>query len=243
MSLNGKEGVAASASQCADDRPTYDLRFVRGATHLMVGPSGSGKTYRTCDILRMKDHLIEGGEDIKNVVFCYAAWQPIYARMQAEGVVTKFVKKKPTEDEFVELVKDYQDDGGSIVVLDDFMGQIDQDMMNIVTVHSRHYNATTFILFQSLFPPHRLARQISLNVKYIHAHKNPRENAQIHTLARQIAPKKARWIESAYHKVTEHSHSCFLIDLTQTCDEKLRFRSNYLPWEFPYVVWVQEGTV
>ena len=43
----------------------YNLRFIRGATHLVVGPSGCGKTYRTCDILRLKDSLIENGSDIK----------------------------------------------------------------------------------------------------------------------------------------------------------------------------------
>ena len=29
--------------------------------------------------------------------------------------------------------------------------------------------------------------------------------------------------------MTEEPHQCMLIDLTQGCDEKLRFRSHYLP--------------
>jgi hypothetical protein len=221
----------------------YNLRFARGATHLVVGPSGCGKTYRTCDILRARKSLIEGGENIKNVVLCYAAWQPIYARLQAEGVVTKFVKKKPSSDEFVELVKDYRDKGGSIVIIDDFMTQIDQDMVDIVTVQSRHYNASTFILFQSLFPPNKLARQISLNVKYLHVHKNPRENSQILVLARQISPNNYKWMVEAYHEVTKQPHQCLLIDLTQKTDEKLRYRSHYLPGEEPMRAWVPKGTV
>ena len=220
--------------------PTYNLRFVKGATHLMVGPSGSGKTYRTCDILRAKDSLIENGHLIKNVVFCYAAWQPIYENLRREGVVTKFVKKNPTSEEFVQLVKDYVKTG-SIVVIDDFMSKIDHDMVDIVTVQSRHYNTTTFILFQSLFPPTKLARQISLNVKYIHIHKNPRENAQIQTLARQVSPKNNKWIVDAYHHITAEPHQCMLIDLTQSREEKLRFRSHYLPRELPMKVWTEEG--
>lgn len=219
----------------------YNLRFIAGATHLVVGPSGSGKTYRTCDILRCKDQILENGSAIKNVVFCYAAWQPIYESLKREGVVTRFIKKKPSSDEFVELVRDYANRGGSIVVIDDFMSQIDQDLVDIVTVQSRHYNTSTFILFQSLFPPNKLARQISLNVKYLHIHKNPRENAQIQTLARQLAPKNSKWIVEAYHKVTEEPHQCFLIDLTQKREEKLRYRSHYLPREFPIRVWTPEG--
>lgn len=220
-----------------EGRRTYNLRFARGATHLVVGPSGCGKTYRTCDILRNKDDIIEGGEEIRNVVFCYAAWQPIYESMRQEGVVTKFIKKKPSADEFVKLVEEFKDVGGSIVVIDDFMTQIDQDMVDIVTVQSRHHNTSTFILFQSLFPPNKLARQISLNVKYLHIHKNPRENAQIQTLARQLSPGSSRWIVEAYHEVTKEPHQCLLIDLTQQREEKLRYRSRYLPKEFPMKVW------
>lgn len=222
---------------------TYDLRFQAGATHLVVGPSGSGKTYRTCDILRIKDKIIQGGEKIKNVVFCYAAWQPIYAQLQKEGVVTRFVQKKPSSEEFVKLVRDYKNAGGSIVVIDDFMSQIDQDLVDIVTVQSRHYNTSTFILFQSLFPPNKLARQISLNVKYIHVHKNPRENAQIQTLARQLAPRDSSWIVAAYHAVTAEPHQCLLIDLTQQREEKLRYRSHYLPREAPMKVWTAKGSM
>ena len=173
--------------------------------------SGSGKTFRTCSILQAKEHMIEDGAAIRNVVFCYAAWQPIYERLKQTGIVTKFVGRNPSSQEFVDLVKDYRDCGGSIVVIDDFMSQINQDMVDIVTVQSRHYNTTTFILFQSLFPPNKLARQISLNVKYIHAHKNPRENAQMQILARQLSPRDSRWIVDAYHHVTSTPHSCFLI--------------------------------
>ncbi len=216
------------------------MRFIKGATHLVVGPSGSGKTYRTCDILRAKDDMIEGGERIRNVVFFYAAWQPIYEQLKNEGVVTKFVKKNPTSQDFVDLVKDYVADG-SIVVIDDFMTSIGPDMVDIVTVQSRHYNTSTFILFQSLFPPNKLARQISLNVKYIHVHKNPRENAQIQTLARQLAPKDNKWIVDAYHRVTSEPHQCMLFDLTQQREEALRYRSHYLPRELPMRVWTREG--
>ena len=208
-----------------------------------MGPSGSGKTFRTCDILRAKRSIIENGEAIKNVVFCYAAWQPIYDRLKTEGVVTKFVKKKPTSAEFVSLVREYKDDGGSIVVLDDFMSQIDEDLVDIVTVQSRHYNTTTFVLFQSLFPANKLARQISLNVKYIHAHKNPRENNQIQILARQISPKDYKWIVDVYHQVTQEPHQCLLIDMTQRREEKLRFRSHYLPREAPMRVYVSRNAL
>ncbi len=227
----------------ADCPKSFNLRFARGATHLVVGPSGCGKTFRTCDILRYKDKIIEGGEEIKNVIFCYSAWQPIYDNLKEAGVVTRFIQKNPSSEDFVKLVEGHRDKGGSIVVIDDFMTQIDQDMVEIVTVQSRHYNTTTFLLFQSLFPPNKLARQISLNVKYLHIHKNPRENAQIQTLARQLSPGSSKWIVDAYHKITETPFQCLLVDLMQNRDENLRYRSNYLPEEAPMRVWMPRGTV
>lgn len=221
----------------------YNLRFIKGATHLVVGPSGCGKTFRTCEILKSKTKLFQEGEKINNVVFCYAAWQPIYDELRRSGAVTKFIKKKPTSDEFVNLVKDYSEKGGSIVVLDDFMSLIDDDLVDIVTVQSRHYNTHTFILFQSLFPPNKLARQISLNVKYLHVHKNPRENNQIRILARQVSPKDYKWIVDVYHKVTQEPHQCLLIDMTQRREEKLRFRSHYLPRELPMRVYISKNAL
>ena len=46
----------------------YSFRFPQGSTHLMVGPSASGKTFRTCEILKIKDKIIENGNNIKNIV-------------------------------------------------------------------------------------------------------------------------------------------------------------------------------
>ena len=214
-----------------------NLRFDSGASHLMVGPPAAGKTYRTCNILKHRDIMIQGGENIKNVVLWYSVWQPLYQQLKNDGIVHTFINKKPSCEDFSSLMTPYKDKGGSICVIDDFMGNIDTDLVTIVTVLSRHLNTSTFILFQSLFPANRLARQISLNVKYIHIHKNPRENSQFQTLARQVAPKDYKWIVAAYQEVTKQPHGCLLLDMTQTCNDTLRYRSNYLPSEKPMRIW------
>lgn len=215
----------------------HDFRFPQGSTHLIVGPSASGKTYRLAEILKLKNEIIHNGARIKNVVFFYAVWQPIYTDLQQMNIVTKWVNKMPSNAEFIEHVQDFAQDGGSICVIDDFMSSINKDLDEIVRVTSRHYNTSTFILFQSLFPPHKLARQISLNTKFLHIHKNPRENSQIQFLARQIQPKTYQWIVDIYHKITEKPYTCLLVDLTQQCPNHLRFRSDYLPHEFPMKIW------
>jgi len=221
----------------------FDTRFVHGSTHLLVGPSGSGKTFRTATILANKNELIQNGDKIKNVIFFYATWQKVYDVLDKRNLVTKWVNKAPTNDDFVEEVEAYKHDGGSIVIIDDFMSEISKDFVKIVTVSSRHMNTSTFILFQSLFPANPLARQISLNVKYMHVHKNPRENAQFQYLARQLHPVDYKWIVEAYHEATKEPYSCFLIDLVQTTPEQIRFRSDFLPEERPMRAWMRRHTI
>ena len=220
-----------------------DIRFTHGSCHLLSGASGSGKTYRVANYLRLKNELFTGGKDIKNIVYCYSTWQPIYDELTREKVVTRWINACPSNEEFIELVRDFKQEGGSIVIIDDFMGDISKELLEIVTVSSRHNNTTTFILFQCLFPPIRYARQISLNVKYFHLLKNPRENSQISIIARQIYPENWRWIVDSYQEATREPYSCFIIDVTQDIPEKLRFRSCILPSEFPITVWGKKGTL
>jgi len=223
------------------------LRFTAGGTHMVVGPTESGKTRRVADILRLKDYMIEGGEKIRNVVICFATDQPLYQKLVEEGVVTRLVNKMPTRDEFIEMTAPYKNSGGSIVVIDDFMSDINRDLEKIIICESRHNLVSTFVLFQNLFPWQKHARQISLNVKYIHILKNPRENQQIGCLARQICLGSAwRWVVKAYHDATTGSYSCFLVDLTQKINGKkpyLKYRSHYLPPEWPMRVYVEKGSL
>ena len=220
-----------------DPKKTYDVRFPAGSTHLFVGASGSGKTFRLAKILRLKEQLLKNGNSIKNIIFYYDAWQPIYETLKAEGLVTKWVNKMPTKNEYIEAVKYYKDRGGSIVVIDDFMQEVGQDMCDIVCVCSRHYNVTTFILFQNLFHADKSARTISRNVRFLHLHKSPRDNSQVRFLASQLCPGNFKWIVEAFTEATRNPYSCFLFDFSQDCPDEIRFRSNYLPEEFPIQVW------
>lgn len=225
--------------------PYFDLRFCKGGSHLIAGPSGSGKSQRVCDIIRHKDLLIEDGHQIRNVVLAYQIWQPHYQQLLDEGVITAVREGFPTLDEFKELVAPYRAEG-SIFVLDDMECELYQrehakTLEELIKVQSRHYAVSIFLLFQSLFSPHKAARQISLNVKYIHLLKNPRDVCQFPVLARQLCgPGNYQYLVQAHEDATRQSYSCFLVDLTQKCDPLLRFRSHYLPSELPIIVYVSK---
>ena len=226
----------------ATNSPYHNLRFKKGSTHLFCGPSASGKTQRCCDVIRWKDHIIEEGWTIRNVVLAYQIWQPHYQQLYEEGIITVLKEGFPSLEEYRELVEPYQEEG-SIFILDDFECELYQPekakiLEEIIKVTSRHLNVVTFLLFQSLFPPHKAARQISLNVKYIHLLKNPRDNCQFQYLARQLCGSgNYKFLVQAYLDATTAPYSCFLIDLTQECNPLFRYRSHYLPHELPMRVY------
>ena len=146
------------------DAPCYDMRFPLGTTHLMVGNSGAGKTERVIRMLLLKDKLFQDGDKIKNVIFCYAVWQPSYERLK--GVVTKWVNRMVTNEEFISLVKPHQNSGGSICVLDDFLfSSCGKSMSEIACVSARHHNTCLFVLFQTLFPKDKTATVVTRNMK------------------------------------------------------------------------------
>lgn len=227
------------------DTPYHNLRFKRGTTHLVCGPSGSGKSQRVCEIIRHKDYLIEDGWNITNVILAYQIWQPHYQQLYDEGVINVLKSGFPSIDEFRELVEIHKD-SGSIFLLDDFECELyhsehAKTLEQLIKVESRHMNVVTFLLFQSLFPPHKAARQISLNVKYIHLLKNPRDNYQFQYLAKQLCGAgNFKYLVQAHQDATEQPYSCFLIDLTQECNPMLRFRSHYLPHELPMRAYTQK---
>jgi len=216
----------------------YDERFLHPATHYVSGPSSSGKTTRICNLIRFRKILFVRGYQIRNIVVFYDSWQSEYEKLKNNIPSVKFINKKPTVDHFVEVTRPFKDKGGSIVLIDDMMSHLNEDIDHIFRVSSRHNLASVFLLVQSLFPPQKMARQISLNSRYFHLHRNPRESGQITHFARQILPTNISFVCEAFQKATKKPYGCLLVDLTQECEDKLRYRHNYLPSEGRTLVFV-----
>ena len=146
---------------------SIDARFQLGATHLVAGSTGSGKTTSVIEILRNISDLFVDGEKIKNVVFYFASWQDAYADLEKDKIVTKWVQQMPTNDDFIADVQPFKNDGGSVVVIDDFMSEINKDMVDIVTVSARHNKASTFFPFPELVS-HGQAGETDLSECQVH---------------------------------------------------------------------------
>jgi len=209
-----------------EDGQLHDLRMNHPSLSILCASSGGGKTSYACKLMFDKDRLIKGGEAIKNVVVFYNAYQPMYDEIMMRFPQAKFVNRPPTNEEFVALTRPFAHEGGSLVLIDDWMSNIDQDFVEIASVSTRHYNCFVIMLFQAIFPPSSLARQVSLNAKYYHLFPDPRNAQSVATLARQMVGADYEFILDAFKEVTSEPFKPFTIDLTHTTPQKFRFRSN-----------------
>ena len=220
--------------------PVFDTRFRFPSTIIVAGATGSGKTTLCAKLLALKEEIFEN-DRCENVVVYYKEWQSAYDMLKERNIVQQWFNFCPTADDVREMAEPFRTGQGTICIIDDFMTQINKDMIEIFSVVSHHSGVTVFFLTQSIFPRNYLFRDLSINAHYIIVHKNPRENAQINYLARQINPRHAKHIVNVYHDVTNgEAFSYILLDLHQKTDEKIRVRSHITPDTFPMRVYLHK---
>lgn len=184
-----------------------------------------GKSHFVSKILQKREQLFKP-EVPRTVILFYKVWQPLYDVWKKNNYVHLFIENMPEEEKIIEIFKKYQNDGGCIAIFDDLQGQVDESMKNIFTVYSHHYNATIFLLVQSLFLENKMYRTCSLNAHYIVLMKNTRDVASVSFLARQISPYHTKYITKAYMHATKTPYSYLLFDMRQETHDLVRIRSN-----------------
>ncbi len=65
--------------------------------------------------------------------------------------------------------------------------------------------------------------------------KNPSDKLQIGCLGKQLYPGKSKFFIDAYDSATAEPYTYLLLDLTQTCPEEIRLRTNIFPGEVTLV--------
>ena len=193
-------------------------------TCLVSGPTGSGKTSLVKSIIEQK--VIEPSP--KNVLWLYAADQPLYKGMKGvtfhqgipEDIETRFNPKTT-----------------NLLIIDDLMTQChsDERMTRLFSVGSSHKNLSIIFIIHNLFHQGKEMRNISLNTHYIILFKNPRDSQQIATLARQMYPGKSQFLIEAYQDATKKPHGYIFIDLKPKTNDLLRVRAGILPHNTPYL--------
>lgn len=195
-----------------------DFRLLSDRTMCIVGPSQSGKTHFIIQLLDQRNELFQ--TPIKSVKWCYGIHDfPLQNTLVSKGYEVSH--GIPKEDELKP---------NSICVLDDLIGESEnsKEVTNMFTKAAHHLPCFIIFVSQNLFPNGKESRTRSLNTHYYIIFKNPRDKLQFQVLARQMIPNNSKLLVEIFQDATQRPHGYLLIDLTQECPDKYRFRANIL---------------
>src|SRR5262249_41285503 len=122
---------------------------------------------------------------------------------------------------------------GTLLIIDDLMSEADERVNNIFTKYSHHQGVSVVFLTQNIF--HKKCRTMTLNSHYLVVFKNPRDNTQIHNLARQMYPSNWRYMTESFADATKKPYTYLFVDLRADTEDKMRLRSGIFPGETQYV--------
>ncbi len=203
----------------------YDARIFHPSTMLICGPSGSGKTNFTLNLLENADVMFRPCRP-SFIILIYETWQPSYDIMLEKKLINLSIKGFNNIEYLKELFEENKEKGGTLLVIDDQMQNIDYNLVNIFTIYSHHLKVTCLLLLQSLFLSNKIYRVISLNSNYIILMKNTRDSSSVSLLAKQTHPFRTRFVTDAYLDATCKPFSYLLMDLRQETCEEIRLRAN-----------------
>jgi len=128
--------------------------------------------------------------------------------------------------------------------LDDLLNQVySEAVCDLFTNGSHHRNVSVFLLTQNFFHQGTKCRDISLNAKYVVALKNVRDRNQFSFLARQVYPENSDSLYRAYLEATSKPHGYLILDFAQDTDDRVRFRTNVFPDQYPLVLYTTPPSV
>ena len=184
----------------------------------LVGSSGSGKTNFSHQIVLNSAKIFDKSPE--RLLIIYKEHQNIYDRFR-ELVETEVVHED--EIDLESMTKNNKD--RLLIICDDlYFSKKLEEVAEHFLVKGRHRNTSWLVLTQSIFNRPAL-RNISRNSTHITLFKTVRLN-EPHIFFAQLRPRSSRVLQDIFTKATESSYSYLDIDLSQTCPDKLRYKSN-----------------
>lgn len=212
---------------------TKDFKFIQPFSAILAGPSQAGKTHFVMQLLKNCEKLFEPTPT--RFIYCYTLWQDKFEDMKS-SFTNCAIQPDIIFRQGVFPIDDIDPNYRNIVVLDDLMTESgkNEEVLDMFTKGSHHLNFSVILLTQNIFNKGPNTRTISLNAHYIIMFKNPRDRSQISFLARQMYPKKSKFLEDAYDDATQNPHSYLIMDLKQSTHEDLRVQTAIFPGEKRY---------
>jgi hypothetical protein len=163
--------------------------------------------------------------EIQEIIWCHGVTQKLHAELAKQlNIPIKFYEGIPCLEVICK-----SNAAPKIIIIDDLMGRFSNEIVELFTMNSHHFNISIFNCVQNIFHKSKGSRDVSLNSHYIVFFNNPRDRSQISHFARQINPRNSKFIVEAYEDATSNPHGYILFDCTQKCDEDKRIRSNIFP--------------
>jgi len=193
------------------------LKLQHPFTLLVAGSSSCGKSTFVIRLLECREQLCE--TVFKNIV-----------RFHSENNAPHHLKNVS----FIKGVPDFENPENvpTLIVLYDLMDSAySTKVSELFTKGSHHRNISLVLITQNLFHQGPSSRDISLNSKYIVVFKNLRDKTQIVHLARQVYPENISSFHKTYLEACKDPHTYLFLDLTQSINDLLRFRTKIFPVE------------
>lgn len=200
----------------------FDIRFKTGSALTVVGPSLSGKTTFIEHLVSYSDVLFDKSF---SSIHWFCAFQP-YKKLDNviyHDTIPKMEQIKPN----------------SLIIVDDFMQELSNsnEFTNLLTKGVHHLPCTLIYITQNLFQNVKDSKTRRMNTAYLILFKNPHDKSQIQYLGRQMFPRDKDFLVKVFDHVTKNKRfSYILLDLHPETNEKVKVRTNILPFEYPPIV-------
>ena len=186
----------------------------------LVGSSGSGKTQFSLDVIANAFRLFDTPPS--KIIIVYKEFQDIYTKFN-EYIPTTLYKEDDIDLE--EITKSNREK--LLIICDDlYFSKKINEVAEQFLVKGRHRNTSWIVLTQSIFN-HTALKNISRNSTHITLFKSVRLN-EPHIFFSQLRPQSSKVLQDIYKESTVNSYSYLDIDLSQTCPDNLRYKTDIL---------------
>lgn len=217
--------VTANGKKSDNVNVSFDIRLKENFKIFVSGPSGSGKTYFLTELIRNIHNFAK--DPPKCIIYVYRIWQPKYREMDVDYFIEDGVN-------LYDNVKSYSKGLNTLIIFDDLINSPSiPKIAQLFTVDGRHSNFSLVFVTQKMFVNDEKFREISGNSDYFIVFKNPRNSREIRTLSSQMTPGKMDLV-NYYEKATERAFSYIFINVTQQCNDQVKFLSHL--FDTPHVV-------
>ena len=212
----------------------YDIRFCENFKIFACGPSRCGKTCFIIDIIHNLQNITKAPPN--KILYVYKVWQQKFDELQESGLVDHFVQD---QNDLVKNLKILSNREPSLIVFDDLINSSNlQEIANLFVVDGRHSNYSLIFLSQRMFVNNESFRQISNNCDYFAVFKNPRNSSEVRVLAQQLTPGSLELI-NIYSEATKDPFSYLFINLTQECDETVKYLSHLFDYDHSVICYLR----